>query len=206
VFASEKNQDYVLWNIITCSVTDKEFFMGFMDILFVIGAFLLFITPVVLIIVVALWLQRRINKKKDLEFEKYSHTHKGQYKHVEGLPFASGVMIDVYYGNGKFTFCKDKQEVVLSCDKVVSLDTCFGKDVNNQVATGAIAGGLLIGGLGGAALGALAASTLYFIVTYKKDKEPKFIMLDIAYSGNLSEKIIKDFKKSHTRETEVIEL
>jgi hypothetical protein len=181
-----------------------------MDILIVAVAFLAVAIPIVglFVLIDKLTKKSRLKQKQkdESKLERYSHTHDGIYKHVEGLPFTSGVSIVVYYGAEKFTFKKDSQEVVLKCDKIISLDTCFGKDVNNQAAKGAVAGKILIGGLGGAALGALMASTLYFVITYKKDEKSKFIVLDTALSGLLSDKIIKDFKKNHHRETETIEL
>ena len=147
--------------------------------------------------------KRAANAKKEADHEKYGHIFHGIYKHVEGLPLAHGVMIELFYGNGKITFRKDKQEICLSCDKVLGIDICTGKDVKSQTMRGAAAGKYLIGGLGGAAIGAILATSMYFIITYKKEHETKFIMLDTAQSGTLSSKIIKDFKANYSREEKI---
>jgi len=145
-------------------------------------------------------------QKKKIDIEKYSAIYSGIFKHTEGLPLASGVQVELFYSKEKITFKKDQQDIVLECDRIIDMDTIFGKDVASKAATGAIAGKMIGGGLTGAAIGALATSTLYFVITYKKDGEMSYILLDTALSGSISQKITKDFKANNHREATTIEL
>jgi len=148
----------------------------------------------------------KTKRKKEAMLVKYSSLYHGVMKHFEGLPLASGVDVEVFYGREKITFKKEQQEISLECNRIVDIDTVFGKDVASQASTGAIAGKMIVGGVGGAVIGALAASTMYFILTYTNGEEQKYILLDIAMSGSLSSKIAKDFKANNQRDTIKIEL
>jgi hypothetical protein len=152
---------------------------------------------------------RRWNKQQDSKEKgliKYSAIYAGLIKHIEGLPVASGSVIEFFYGKKKVTFKKDNQEISLECEKIVSMDLVLGKDVKAQAATGAVAGKYLLGGLGGAAFGALLATTFYFVILYKKDDEIKTILLDSTGSDLPFKKILDDFKSNYHRETQKIEL
>jgi len=142
--------------------------------------------------------------RKDIE--KYSAIFSRQFKHIEGLPIASGVGVWLFYSKNKIVFKKDKQEIILECEKIIDMDLCTGKTANSQIASGAIAGKYVIGGSGGAVIGSLLAANFYFIITYKKDDEKRFIVLDTAMAGTIPSKIIKHFKANHRRETEQIKL
>jgi hypothetical protein len=137
---------------------------------------------------------------------KFSAIYGGLLKHVDGLPIASGSIIEFFYGKEKITFKKDNQEISLDCNKIISMDLVLGKDVKNQAATGAVAGKYLLGGLGGAALGAILTTTFYFIILYKKDDENKTILLDSTGSDLPFKRILNDFKSEHQMETQKIEL
>ena len=150
------------------------------------------------------WKRQIADRKK--EVEKYSAILSGKFKLVEGLPLASGMIVDLFYGREKITFKKDDQEISLECGKIVDMDTITGKDAKSQAVSGAIAGKIIGGGLAGAAIGALAAMTIYFVIAYKKDDEVQYILLDTEPSGLLASKIVKDFKANNPRETSKVEL
>jgi hypothetical protein len=152
---------------------------------------------------------KKWNKQQDAKNSgliKFSAIYAGLLKHIEGLPIASGAIIEFFYGKNKITFKKDNQEISLECDKIISMDLVLGKDVKSQATTGAIAGKYLLGGLGGAALGAILSTTFYFTILYKKDNENKTILLDSTGSDIPFKKILDDFKSSHHTETQRIEL
>ena len=124
---------------------------------------------------------KKWNKQKDSKNSgliKYSAIYYGLLKHVEGLPIASGAIIEFFYGKSKITFKKDNQEISLDCAKIISMDVVLGKDIKSQATTGAIAGKYLLGGLGGAVIGAMLATTFYFVIIYNKDNENKTILID----------------------------
>ena len=129
------------------------------------------------------------------------------FKHVEGLPLANGVDVEIYYSSEKITFLKEKQEISLLVSKIQSIDVVTGKDLKNQISSGAIAGKYIIGGTTGALIGAALSTTLYFVITYKSEDEYKFLILDTAYSTTYAYKIKKDFDMNNDNaETESIEL
>jgi hypothetical protein len=152
---------------------------------------------------------KKWNKQKDAKEKgliKFSAIYTGLLKHIEGLPIASGTIIEFFYGKQKITFKKENQEISLENNKIVSMDLVLGKDVKSQATTGAIAGKYLLGGLGGAALGAILLTTIYFVILYKKDDENKTILLDTTGSDVPFKKILDDFKSSHQTKTQSIEL
>lgn len=121
-------------------------------------------------------------------------------KHINGLPIPQGVIIDVFYCDDKIVFKKDTQEISVAKDKITSIETVTGKDIDT---TGAVAG-FLVFGLAGAILG---ASTVYMLITYESEGEQKGITLDTYASGLTPSKIVNDFKNTRTNtETKQIEL
>ena len=86
------------------------------------------------------------------------------------------------------------------------MDIVLGKDIKAQAATGAVAGKYLFGGLGGAAIGAMLATTFCLVILYKKDDEKKTILLDSTGSDLPFKKILNDFKNNHFNKTKKIEL
>ena len=138
------------------------------------------------------WKKQIADRKK--EVEKYSAILNGKFKLVEGLPLASGMIVDLFYGREKITFKKDDKEISLECGKIVDMDTTIVNDAKSQAISFAIAGKLIEGGITGAAIGALAVKTIYFVIAYKKDDEVRYIVLDTKPSGLLASKIVKDFK------------
>ena len=147
-----------------------------------------------------------IKKTKENGIAKYSAIYAGFLKHIDGLPIASGSIIEFYYGKKNITFKKDNQVISLECNKIVSLDLVLGKDVKNNIATGAVAGKYLLGGLGGAALGAILTTTFYFVIIYTKDGENKTILLDSTGSDLPFKKILDNFKIINQSEIKNIEL
>ena len=126
--------------------------------------------------------------------------------HVDGLPVAQDVSTEVYYCPDKIVFKASGQEITLNRDKIFSIDVSVGSNVAST-ATGAIAGKYIVGGLSGAVIGALVATKTYCIISYEKDGNNKFIVLDTGLSGTAASKMAKDFKSSSTSwETKKIEL
>ena len=155
---------------------------------------------------------RSIQKAKKISAEKQekasarsAHIY-GTIKHYDGLPFPGGVMVEMYYGKDAICFTKDNQEVTLDRIKVVNMDVCSGKDLKANSSSGAVGAGFLLAGATGAAIGALAASGTYLVISYKKDEELKLILLDTFGTAIPIQKLIKDFKAGLGKEVEKIEL
>ena len=153
---------------------------------------------------------RRPIIERNQRAEELSSIYHGTIKHCEGLPFPKGIMMEAFYRENDILFKKDNQEITLKLNKIISMDIVSGSDLKNQAA-GAAAGAFIFGGITGAALGALAASGSYLVITYKKDEETKTILLDTKEAAladcNLPvQKIVKDFMNTSQREVEQIEL
>ncbi|MDR2167741.1 MAG: hypothetical protein LBE35_07835 [Clostridiales bacterium] len=171
----------------------------------VLGIGVFFLVAVGLMVPAIFMIRKQENAKKD-EAEKYSAIYDGLFKHSEGLPLATGVMVQLFYGKEKITFKKDLQEISLELNRIIDIDTVFGKDAKGDAASGATAGAVIGGGLTGAAIGAMLATSTYLVITYEKDGEPAYILLDTAQTGLLANKIVKDFKANHQRGTAEIKL
>lgn len=137
---------------------------------------------------------------KNANKAKYNPKYTGQMKHINGLPLPQGVVLDLFYCEDKIVFKKDNQEISISKDKITSIETVTGKDIDTS---GAVAG-YLVFGLVGAVLG---ASTVYMLITYESEGEQKGITLDTYMSGFAPGKIVNDFKNTRTNtEVKQIEL
>jgi len=167
---------------------------------------LVFLGGMAAIFIVNLKKWNKVQNTKNEGLIKYSAIFYGKLRHTEGLPIASGSIVDFFYGNKKITFKKDNQEIFLETGKIISMDLVLGKDMKSQVAAGAVAGKYLIGGLGGAALGALLTTTFYLVIIYEKDGENKTIIMDSTGSDFPFKKMFSDFKSNHQTETKKIEL
>jgi len=86
------------------------------------------------------------------------------------------------------------------------MDIVLGKDIKSQVATRAVAGKYLLGGLGGAVIGAMLATTFYFVINYSKDGENRIVLLDSTGSDLPFKKMLDDFKINYQTESKKIEL
>lgn len=170
------------------------------------------VTTVFVIVICAIIVIAGICKIVDLtnesktKKEKYGAAKKGYLKHIEGLPLAGGVFVDTYYCPDKIVFVKENQEISIAMNKIISIDCTQGSDIKSQKATGAIAGKYILGGLSGAIIGSLAASTTYFIITYKSDDEIKYIIFDVDASSNFAYSVKKDFKLNYCNDINKIEL
>jgi hypothetical protein len=152
---------------------------------------------------------KKWNKQQDAKktgLVKYSAIYTGPLRHIEGLPLSSGCIIEFFYGKNNITFKKDNQEISLECNKITSMDVVLGKNIKSQAVSGAIAGKFILGGLSGAAIGAMLATTFYFIINYTKDGENKTVLLDSTGSDLPFKKILDDFKNNHLTESKKIEL
>lgn len=139
-------------------------------------------------------------KIKSANKVKYNPKYTGQMKHINGLPLPQGVVLDLFYCEDKIVFKKDNQEISISKDKITSIETVMGKDID----TGGAVTGFLVFGLAGAVLG---ASTVYMLITYESEGEQKGITLDTYMSGFAPGKIVDDFKNTRTNtEVKQIEL
>ena len=154
------------------------------------------------IIVKALQKQNEI----DEDIANHEAETKGTLKHVDGLPLAPGVFVDVYYGPEKITFVNGKQEISVARSKIIGIDTFLGSDANSTAKSSGAVGGFILAGLPGAVLGSLAASSEYLVISYKSDDETKYIVLDVYVSGGFCKKMKKDFAKTNDAPVQEIEL
>lgn len=127
-------------------------------------------------------------------------------KHISGLPFPPNSSVEIYYNENEIYFLKDKQEISIKLEKIISMDECTGKNLKSEIASGAIAGKLLIGGATGAILGSIMSTTIYFVIVYKSNDETKSLIFDTALSGTFSNSLIKMFKSKSKQDNVRIEL
>ena len=156
-----------------------------------------------------IYIIQNASKKKDKkDYQKYLYKASiiSKFKHIEGLPVSSGAFVDLFYGNEKVTIVKDNREFIISMEKIIDVDVVTGKNLQSQIATGAIAGKYIIGGTAGAIVGSLLSTTLYIVFTYKKDEEYKFLIFDTASNTSQAMKIEKEFKQNNTTDIQSIEL
>lgn len=125
--------------------------------------------------------------------------------HVSGLPLPPDVLVDVMNCEDRIVFKKDNTVITIKFDKIWSIDSTTGDALKKQAA-GAVAGKYVLGGTSGAIFGALLATKVYLVISYNSDGTDKYIILDEAYSGFFSNRLIKDFKKSPPKESRNIEL
>lgn len=144
--------------------------------------------------------EQRTNK---IKFNAYKHS---AMKHISGLPFPRNSSVEIYYNENEIYFLKDKQEISIRLEKIISMDVCTGKNLKSEITSGAIAGSLLIGGTTGAILGSIMATTVYFVIVYKSNNETKSLIFDTALSGTFSNSLIKMFKSKKDQKNIRIEL
>lgn len=125
-------------------------------------------------------------------------------KHVSGLPVPAGIMVELYCTKEKMIIKKDTQEITLSANKLKSVDSVIGRDLQSQ-ADGALAGGLLFG-LSGAVLGALVGSSTYLVITYEGDGEIKHIILDTVTAPGNARKVADYYRETTAAKDQKIEL
>lgn len=145
-------------------------------------------------------------RAKERRMLRHGATMTSTLKHIEGLPIAQGVPVEVYYGPEKVVFKKDKQEISIARSKITGIDCVTGKDIKSRQLAGAATGKYLLGGMTGAVIGSLAATTTYLVISYTSDGRDKYVMLDTAASGTFALKLQKDFKKHDTSAPSSIEL
>lgn len=168
-------------------------------------AVLFIVIGIGLIVLCVMMAKKQSRNKKETEKQYDAHLS-GLFKHMDGLPIPSGVLVNLYYGKRCLVIKKEQQEFTLNSDKIVDIDVVLGKDIKQQAAVGATVGKYVLGGLTGAALGAILTMSFYLVVTFKKDEENNFILLDTANSLAVANKIVKDFKNNVSKDTEKIEL
>ena len=137
--------------------------------------------------------------------ERLGATMNSTMKHISGLPIGNGIFTEVYYCPEKIVFKASGQEITLSKEKISSIDITSGSNIGNTAA-GAVAGKYIVGGTTGAAIGAIAATKIYCIISYTKENETKFVVLDTGASGTFANKMKKDFEQSSERRISNIEL
>lgn len=149
---------------------------------------------------------KKINKTNE-DIVAFGSIMNSRLRHIEGLPIACGVYVDIFYSNDKVIFKKDNMVISLGCNKIKSIDIFNGNEMKQQALSGAAFGKILFGGTGGALVGAAASTKLYLAITYNDDcNEIKFIILDASSTGIFARKLVKAFKNTYQTEIENIEL
>ncbi len=113
--------------------------------------------------------------------------------HKSGLPLAQNVIVEIAYGEDNIYFKYENNEIKLSRDKVVHIDTQVGGDFVG----GAIAGKAITGDSGAALATAALSSVEYLVITYKAGNKLNRIILQNYGRSSVPRKIVKDFKKTH---------
>lgn len=136
--------------------------------------------------------------------EEYKADVAANFRHTSGLPIPAGIMVGVYCTKDRLIIKKDSQEITLSVEKLKSVDSVMGKDLQTQT-EGALAGGLLFG-LSGAVIGALASSTTYLAITYESGGDTKCILLDTVTAPGNAKKVASYYKETIQSKEQKIEL
>lgn len=120
--------------------------------------------------------KRKEKKARDNDAKRFGAIMHNSLIHIEGLPLANGVYVEVYYGPEKIVFKKDQQEISVATDKITSID-CVIKNGRSKK---------------------ISAMKTYLVISYISSGKNKHIKLDAAYSGTFVIKVEKDFKKCKT--------
>lgn len=168
------------------------------------GVFLLW-TPINVVAIAAVAYARTIVKNKSRKAAVGAENAKviGKLKHIEGLPFAKDVVVDIYYTPQEIVFNKDTQTIKLQCGKINSIDCVSSKDAATSLA--GAAGGLILGGALGAAIGA-TVEAYFLVITYVSDGVQKHITFEDNKQTLFAAKIAKSFRADHPKENSVVEL
>lgn len=136
--------------------------------------------------------------------EEYNADVAANFRHTSGLPIPAGIMVGVYCTKDRLIIKKDTQEITLSANKLKSVDSVIGRDLQSQ-ADGALAGGLLFG-LSGAVIGTLAGSSTYLVITYESSGEIKYIVLDTVTAPGNARKVADYYRETTAAKDQKIEL
>ncbi len=169
------------------------------------SAFLLWLIPINAVAIAGVAFARTIVKNKARKVTVGAEKAKviGKLKHIEGLPVAKDVVVDIYYTPQEIVFNKDTQTIKLQCDKINSIDCVSSKDAAASLA--GAAGGLILGGALGAAIGA-TVEAYFLVITYASNGEQKHITFEDNKQTLFAAKIAKSFKADHPKENSVVEL
>lgn len=132
-------------------------------------------------------------------------TMSGTLKHISGLPFAKGVILDVYCAPDKIVFKNGGQEVVLSRNKIENANLVIPGNTTRKAMSGA-ASGKYVGGKTGATIGALSAMIPNLVISYVSGTERKQIVLDTSSGGSYGSKLYKEIFKDISHKRSSIEL
>lgn len=145
-------------------------------------------------------------KGKTRHLNRYGATMSATLRHLDGLPLAKNLPVEVLYCPDRIVFKKDAQEITVSMDKVTGIDMVTGEGAVRKALAGAATGKYVAGGTAGAAVGALASITTLLIISYASDGRNKSITLDASGGGTFPSKAVKEFQKNHRQQTNKIEL
>lgn len=138
--------------------------------------------------------QRAKKEKRDKELKaRYNAIFTDTIMHKSGLPFAQNVVLEIAYGEDNIYFKYENNEIRLSRDKVVHINTQAGGDFVG----GAIAGKAITGDSGAALVTGALSSVEYLIITYKVGDKLNRIVLQSRSCSSIPRKIAKDFLKNH---------
>ncbi len=147
----------------------------------------------------------KISREKKLNEERFESKLSGRLKHISGLPIIEGVYVDIFYTNDdKIILKKEETIITLDCSKIRNIENSMGKNIKHKAISGAAAGKYLLGGTVGTIIGAMAATSVYLVITYEDNDETKFIIFDEM--GLFPRKLIKIFKENNVVEEKNIEL
>lgn len=115
-------------------------------------------------------------KIRNKNAQRFGATIVGSLEHINGLPVAKGVELDVYYAPEKIIFKKDGQEIVISKSKITSIDRIskgFTKRVGHRIPKTVID------------------------ISYINNGKNKHITLDASLDSLFALKIEKEFHKNN---------
>lgn len=134
--------------------------------------------------------------------------------HIHGLPIAENTLCEVFSYPDRIEFKAGTTNIQLQKEKITDMCIKTDVDIQNQAVSsvgGAVAGAAIFGTLGAIIGGRIKTKkvktvTNYLIISYKSDKELKYIGFDTVNNPVLASKLVKEFQSNGTTSSVNIEL
>ena len=126
--------------------------------------------------------------------------------HVNGLPIAENVSCYIKYYADRIEISASGTEYNIAMDRITDICTKTEMELQQQYvssAGGAVAGALMFGAVGAAIGGRTKKKenrkySHYFIITYMKDDEVKYLGFDVSYTYKIANIIVNHFKSCNS--------
>lgn len=136
------------------------------------------------------------------------------FHHVSGLPIAENMPCTIAKYPDRLEFQSGTTQINLLKEKITDMRIISNTEVQKQYVSsvgGAIGGAVLLGPIGAviggrAKVKSIEQDTNYLVITYLKDEELKYIVLDIGNNERQAEVYVTDFNETKTNSGATIDL